>query len=208
MHRLQDLVRLHRMGTGAREVARLLEMSPNTERQYRQALRDAGLLDGEPEDLPDVAVLRLAIEDALPAKAMPQHVSSVERWAERITKMLEGGATPTAIYDRLRLEHDEFSGSLSAVKRLCTRLTKAAEVDPNTVAIPVETGPGEVAQVDFGSVGKLWDPKSGKSRKAYVFVMVLGFSRHMFVRIVFDQKVDTWLRFMLRPSPSSAVFRP
>ena len=32
MHRLQALVRLHRMGTGAREVARMLHMSPNTER--------------------------------------------------------------------------------------------------------------------------------------------------------------------------------
>ena len=46
MDRLQELVRLHRMGTGAREVARLLRMGPNTERDYRAALRAAGLLDG------------------------------------------------------------------------------------------------------------------------------------------------------------------
>lgn len=46
MHRLQDLVRLHRLGTGAREVARLLGMSPNTERDYRLALGEAGLLEG------------------------------------------------------------------------------------------------------------------------------------------------------------------
>ena len=38
MHRLQEMVRLHRMGTGPREVAKLLEMSPNTERRYREAL--------------------------------------------------------------------------------------------------------------------------------------------------------------------------
>ena len=56
--------------------ARMLGMSPNTERQYRPASREAGLLEGKPEDLPDVAVLRLAIEDALPSKAMPQHASS------------------------------------------------------------------------------------------------------------------------------------
>ena len=35
MDRLQELVRLHRMGTGDREVARLLGMSPNTERVSR-----------------------------------------------------------------------------------------------------------------------------------------------------------------------------
>jgi len=34
MDRLQELVRLHRMGTGARKVARMLRMSPNTEHQY------------------------------------------------------------------------------------------------------------------------------------------------------------------------------
>lgn len=32
MDRLQELVRLHRMGTGAREAAHLLRMGPNTER--------------------------------------------------------------------------------------------------------------------------------------------------------------------------------
>src|SRR5690606_12162928 len=65
---------------------------------------------------------------------------------------------------------------------------------PEDVAIPVETRAGEVAQVDFGYVGYLVDPQSGKLRKAWVFVMVLGFSRHMFARIVFDQSVRTWLR--------------
>jgi len=38
MHRLQELVRLHRMGTGKREVARLLKMSPRIELGYREAL--------------------------------------------------------------------------------------------------------------------------------------------------------------------------
>ena len=52
MHRLQDLVRLHRQRTGARETACLLAMSPNTERQYREALAQAGLLDGDPAALP------------------------------------------------------------------------------------------------------------------------------------------------------------
>jgi DNA-binding CsgD family transcriptional regulator len=36
MHQLQELVRLHRLGTGAREVARLLGVSPNTARVHRE----------------------------------------------------------------------------------------------------------------------------------------------------------------------------
>jgi hypothetical protein len=61
------------------------------------------------------------------------------------------------------------------------------------VAIPVETAPGEIAQVDFGYVGKLLDPTTMTLRKAWCFVMVLGFSRHMVVRVVFDQRIETWL---------------
>jgi hypothetical protein len=46
MDRLAELVRLHRLGTGARETARLLGMGPNTERQYREAIDAPGCLPG------------------------------------------------------------------------------------------------------------------------------------------------------------------
>lgn len=42
MHRLQEVVRLYRLGTGVRERARLLGMSTRTEREYRVALQAAG----------------------------------------------------------------------------------------------------------------------------------------------------------------------
>ena len=194
MHRLQEMVRLHRMGTSARKVAQLLKMSPNTARAYRKALVTSGLLDGPIEELPELAVLREAVQTHLPPKPKPQHESSLTKWAQAIETMLEEGAAPTAIYDRLRLQHEDFRGSVSAVKRLCRRVQLAKGISAEDVAIPVDTAPGEVAQVDFGSIGKRWDPQTGRMRDAYVFVLVLGYSRHMFVRIVFDQKVQTWLR--------------
>ena len=194
MHRLQELVRLHRMGTGSRKVARLLKMGRNQERRYRTALADAGLLEGEPSELPELAELRSAVLERLPNRRGRQEVSTVAEWAEVIEKKLEKGAGPTAIYDYLRLEAKDFDGSLWAVKRLCARLERERPVRPQDVAIPVETAAGLVAQVDFGYVGKLYDPESGVLRKAWVFVMVLGYSRHQFCRVVFDQRVETWLR--------------
>lgn len=195
MHDLQELVRLHRLHTSVREVARLLKMSPNTERDYRLVLREAGLLDGPVAELPETATLRAAVDAAKPAKPAPtQQQSSVARWTDEVQKMLDAGGEPTAIYDKLRLHDSGFAGSLSAIKRLCARLKSAKGIHPDDVAIPVDTDPGEVAQVDFGSLGKLWDPQTGRIRQAYVFVMVLGFSRHQVCRVVFDQKIDTWLR--------------
>jgi transposase len=195
MHDLQELVRLHRMGTGCRQVSRLLKISPNTEREYRLALEAAGLLHGAADALPELNVLRAAVDAVRPSKPPPpQQQSSVMSWTAEVEALLHAGATPTAIYDRLRLEHADFSGSLSAIKRLCLRLKRAEGVAPEDIAIPVETDAGEIAQVDFGDLGKLWDPATGRIRQAYVFVMVLGHSRHQVCRVVFDQKIDTWLQ--------------
>lgn len=193
MHRLQELVRLHRMGLTSREIARMLKLGRNTERGYREALQKAGLLEGQAEDLPELETLRTAVFQHNPPKAPRVQPSSVEEWRGRIKKMAEKGAGPKAIYDALRLDAD-FSGSLSAIKRLCTRLQREQGVKPEDVAIPVESGPGEIAQVDFGYVGKLYDPDAGVLRKVWAFVMVLAFSRHMIVRLVFDQTVLTWQR--------------
>src|SRR5262245_49497052 len=94
MDRLQELVRLHRMGTGAREVARVLQMSPNTEREYRLALEAEGLLVGAVDDVPMLEVLRAAIERRLPTVAPPQMVSSVDALREKIVGLAEKGLKP------------------------------------------------------------------------------------------------------------------
>jgi transposase len=194
MDRLQELVRLHRMGVGCREAARLLQMSPNTERQYRLALQKAGLLDGAADALPELEQLKQVVAAQLPPALPPQMKSSVERFEPRVQELLGKGLQARAIYDRLRLEHSDFDGTYWAIKRMCRRLVRARGVRPSDVAIPVETQPGDVAQVDFGYVGRLYDAASGQLRKAWVFVMVLGHSRRMVARLCFDQTLKTWLR--------------
>lgn len=142
-------------------------------------LSAAGLLEGDPAALPEFADIKAVIatdhgdDDTLATKP-----SSIEDWAGDIAALLKAGAGPTAIYDRLRLD-ERFEGSLGGVKRLCLRLRKAQGISADDVAIPVETVAGEVAQVDFGYVGQLYDPDEGRMRKAWIFVMVLGFSRLM-----------------------------
>jgi len=198
MHRLQELIRLHRMGRSQRAISNQLRMGRRTVRRFMAALESAGVLAGEPTDLPDSAALRAVIDEHLPGTTAPRQVSSVGEWQEVIGKLHGMGAGPTAIYDHLRLNVESFEGSLSSVKRLCKRLTHEAGPRAADVAIPVETVAGEVAQVDFGYVGKIYDAKDGVLRKAWIFVMTLGFSRHMYCDIVFDQKVSTWCELHVR----------
>lgn len=192
MHRIQELVRLHRLKTGARAVARRLKMSPNTERSYRRKLEAAGLLKGDPEDLPSLEALQeVCSTDTAPP---PQERSTAESWREQLTALWKRKVGPTAAHAVLSEEHGEaFDVSLPAVKRFFARLRREAGPRPEDVAIPVVTAPGEIAQIDFMYVGMQVDPSSGRSRKAWLFVMVLAHSRHVFAKVVFDQTVQTWL---------------
>jgi transposase len=169
-------------------------MGPNTERQYRLALEQARLLGGAPEEIPSLEVLKGAVREHAPSKPPPQQVSSVLAWRPQVEAFLDRGLRPKAIFDRLRLELPDFTGSYAAIKRLTWTIGRERGVQADDVAIAVETDPGDVAQVDFGYAGHLWDPEAKALRRAWVFVMVLGYSRHHFAQIVFDQKTDTWIR--------------
>jgi hypothetical protein len=95
MHRLQDLVRFHRTGTGARLVARRLRMSPNTERAHRRALEAQGLLVGDPDALPELETLRHASrrscpEDAVAAVLEHQPLDGCDRRAAHRRRNADG----------------------------------------------------------------------------------------------------------------------
>lgn len=195
MHQLQEMVRLHRLGESSRSIARRLQMGRDTIRCYLRGLKRAGLLDGPADELPELAAVRAVVDEHVPVKEVPQQVSTVARWEPEITRLRrDKGAGPTAIHDWLRLHDPEYDGGLSAVKRVCARLHRDEGPRATEVAIPVETAPGEVAQVDFVYAGKRYDPERGQMRKTWLFVMTLGFSRHMFAELAFDQKLETWLQ--------------
>ena len=197
MHRLQEVVRLHRLGVSIRRIARRLSMGRDTIRGFIEVLSRALMLEGAPDDLPPIEMLSALISDhvATSQSAEPHKpVSSVEAFMEEIVRQRAKGNGPTAIHDHLSVNQAGYSGSLSAIKRVCLRLDRDNGPKPEEVAIPVETAPGEVAQVDFGYAGKRYDPDRGILRKSWVFVMTLGFSRRMFCALAFDQKVTTWIR--------------
>lgn len=52
--------------------------------------------------------------------------------------------------------------------------------------------PGEEAQVDYGYIGTI--KVNGKPKKAWVFIMVLSYSRYMHASIEFDQSVKSFIQ--------------
>ena len=53
-----------------------------------------------------------------------------------------------------------------------------------------DTAPGEVAELDFGRLGLIQDPETGRRRTAWALIVVLAYSRHSFVWPTFSQKLE------------------
>jgi len=92
MHRLQEVVRLHRLGKSRRTIARQLRMGRDTIRTYLDAIGKAGRLEGDPEDPPAVGDLRAIVSEHVASREPPRASSSVERWRPQIKQLLDHGA--------------------------------------------------------------------------------------------------------------------
>jgi transposase len=184
MNYLRDLIHRVRSGESDRRIARDLGISRTTVRKYREWAGAQGYLQLD-RPIPDDVTLATALGSA---PQPPRATSSVEPYREIVQRLLDQGVEMVAIFQRLRDDHS-YSGSYSSVRRYVHRLRPS---EPEAV-VRVHTGPGEEAQVDFGSAGKLYDPSSGRVRTAYVFVATLCYSRHQYAELVFDQKVPTWI---------------
>jgi transposase len=123
-----------------------------------------------------------------PDMQAPKQASTVEPYRETIQGWLKQGVEMTAIWLRLQ-ENYGYTGGYSSVRRFVHRLDP---IEPE-VFIRVHSEPGEDMQVDFGTVGQLYDPVTKRLRTAYVFVATLGYSRHQYAELVFDQKIATWI---------------
>lgn len=112
----------------------------------------------------------------------------IDPYKEIIDTKVNQELSATRIHQDLLAEYN-YAGSYDTIKRYVREYKKTNA----KVYMVNNTLPAEEAQVDFGYVGKVPDP-TGKLRKAWVFTMVLCYSRLMYCETVFDQEVKTFIR--------------
>ena len=178
-----ELIRRLRCLQGVRAIARDMGVDRKTVARYRRIAQERGWLEGE---MPSLEVIDDGFNQADRTPA-PYHTSSVVPYDALVREWLGEHVEGRAIHGLL--QERGFSGSYSAVRRYLRRL---ADKDPE-VFLRIEVPPGKEAQVDFGYAGMIYDPDSGRERKAWVFAMVLAHSRHLYVELVWDQSASTWL---------------
>lgn len=113
------------------------------------------------------------------------HPSKLDVYKEQILEYLDSGLSGVRIYELL--QESGCSSSYSSIKVYIRNLKSREDI-----CIRFHSLPGEEAQVDFGYVGRVPD-FNGKQRKAWIFNMRLSYSRLDFYKVVYDQKVETFI---------------
>jgi transposase len=151
-----DILSLHRKGLKQRAIARKLGISRNTVKKYI--------------DHPGLVFV---------PQGSRKRSSQLDPFTDNIVAWLEEDIAYSATWIYDRLSNMGFTGSYEIVKRK-VRLLKAER--QKVAYMRFETEPGYQAQVDFGEFQV--EHANGHVQKLYLFSMILGYSRKMYVELI------------------------
>jgi transposase len=183
-----EVLRRHAAGESQRAIARATGLSRNTVEKY---LRLAGTQEpaaaGARTDPATALVLARSGRPGPVAGQRAPRLAELAPYRERIRAWLE--------HERLQLTRvQELLARAGCPVKYTTlrRFVRQAGLGrraATTVRLPA-TAPGEVAEFDFGRLGPLVDPVTGRRRTVWALVVVLPFSRHSFVWPLHQQTLE------------------
>jgi len=188
---LDVLRRVHR-GEKIRAVARSTGRTRKTVRRYVEAAEEVGWVAGVHE--PDEA---LASEVLAATRPGPRGLSPGEAerlllgHEERIRAWLkpdDPSIRPLRLTKvRTLLARSGAKVSYSSLRRFAVKHLGWGRL-PTTVRV-ADVAPGELAEVDFGRLGLVPDPETGKRRTLHALIVTLVHSRHQYVHLTHSQKL-------------------
>jgi transposase len=180
-------------GRSFSEIATSLGVDPKTVKKYTAPAVAAGIVPG--------GVAKPVAEwEALVRHWFPQMADTrlrqttwpqIEVHRDYIVAMLTAGVTKQTIWQRLCDEQGLEASSASLKRYIAANLPEQGQRARVTV-LREDPPPGQEAQIDYGYWGSWTDPVGGARHRIWAFVMVLAFSRMMFVRPVLRMDQHAW----------------
>lgn len=171
-----------------REVARVLQLSPGTVRNYLQRAEAAGISWPLPQDLTDAALEALLFPDSDRDPVRPQ-----PDWTQVQKQLSRKGMTLERIWFAWIQENpDGYSYGY-----FCRRYKQWCRSKKVTMRLHHKAG--EKLYVDFaGKAIEVIDPETGQVTKAQIFVATMGGSNYTYVEAVPDQTLRSWIGVHVR----------
>ncbi len=191
MWEVLDVLKRHHRGESQRRIAVATGRGRKTIRAYIREAKKLGWSKEVPPD--DEFASRVAqrrqpgpssSEASASEKALRAHHDRIQQWVEGPEG--ERGLKLTKVHELLTREGVDVS--YSSVYRYAVEQFGLAR--SRLTLRRAEVSPGELAEVDFGQLGKIYDPESDRKRLVWALLVTLGFSRHQYVHVNFSQKLD------------------
>ncbi|MBI1993159.1 MAG: IS21 family transposase [Deltaproteobacteria bacterium] len=157
--------------------------------QLRQLHRERGLHAGQiasETGLDEKTVAKWLAAEKYAPRPRKRRVSQLDRWRSEVARLLESHAY-SAVQILQRLRQQGYTGGYTAVKDLVRQLRPPAPAAFLTLAF----APGECAQVDWGAWGSV--TVGSTRRQLSFFVMVLCYSRMLYVEFTLSQTLEHFL---------------
>ena len=181
-----EIIRRCQAGATIRGLARASGLSRNTIKKYILAAKSVGLTNNgpPPSEFQIVSLVQLNVAGRHPATIPTESVLSP--WADQIYRWLKDEKLLLTRIQELLLGR-QCMVSYTSLRRFISR--RGWDKNSGATVRMADTAPGEVAEMDFGRLGMLWDPESGRRRLVWALVIVLAYSRHCFVWPLFRQQL-------------------
>jgi transposase len=189
MFEVREVLRLWLAGRGIRATERLVGLDRKTVRRYLAAGEAAGLVrDGGEEQLTDVLV-GMVVEAVRPHRT-DGHGGSWRLLAanhDRIAAWVAADLTAVKIYELLGRQG--VMVPCRTVQRYVLEVCGRSRGRAPTVRV-ADGEPGDELQIDFGRLGLVPDPASGRNRVTYALIFTACYSRHCFVWLTHRQTTE------------------
>lgn len=180
MFEVREVLRLWLAGEGLRGIERLVGLDRKTVRRYVAAAEAAGVVrDGGEEQLSEELIGQI-VEVVRPHRVdghgeawrvLGVHHDQIEAWIK---------ADLTAVKMHELFERRGVSVPLRTVQRYVAEICGRTRGQGPTVRV-ADGEPGDEVQMDFGRMGLVPDPASGRMRVTHALIFTACYSRHQFV---------------------------
>jgi transposase len=187
---IREVLRAWLSGAGLRQVAAQAGVDRKTARRYVQAAVEAGLArEAGAEQLSDELVGQVA-EVVRPVRPGGHGLAweQLEACQEQIAGQVKAGLSVVKI--GVLLERRGVVVPYRTLHRFCVERCGFGRT-ASTVRV-ADGEPGMECQLDFGYLGMLADPVTGRQRRVHALIFTACYSRHMFVWLSFTQTLGAF----------------
>lgn len=188
---IYQIIKRWHSGVSISEIARTLKVDRKTVRRYVHQAQKQGISRESPLEDSNELMSRLVWLVPCKERSKPACMQ-FEPHRQEINDLITDSDDPLTLLSAwkvIRHRHPDITASYSALKRAVGRWWP--ERKPSTWRH--ELPPGLQTQVDYGKVGKIYDPETGRNRVVYAFVGTLAFSRYKFVEFVYSQNGQSFV---------------